>query len=302
MKKIEVVLYDPSWAEQFRLEAAQIKGALKGNCVAVHHVGSTSVPGLLAKPKIDILAVVKNPEEAIEPLQTVGYEFRGEYNIPLHYCFSKREGRSVNLHVYQEGHPEIELNLMFRDTLRSDSKLCGEYAKLKAELVKKKESHEKVGPLFSGYNLGKDRFITAVLKEAGFNRLRLVFCTHYKEWEAANRLRPNASSFDQKGHIHFALYKGVEVVGYAHIQLLSNQDGIIRVIVIDEAFRKNGYARQCIEWIEDWFRVKGYRHLYAEASLQTIGFYERLGYSKMDFEDPEGHKRDPRDIQVGKCL
>ena len=65
IRKIEVIPYDPHWSEQFDSEAGQIKEVLSENCVAIHHVGSTSVPGLAAKPKIDIIVVVKKPEAAI---------------------------------------------------------------------------------------------------------------------------------------------------------------------------------------------------------------------------------------------
>ena len=61
MKKIvEVVLYDPNWAYIYNTEAALIRTELGNNFIAIHHVGSTSVPGLAAKPKIDIIAVVRN--------------------------------------------------------------------------------------------------------------------------------------------------------------------------------------------------------------------------------------------------
>ena len=62
-RTIEVVPYDPRWQEQFGRQADQIKGALARNCLAIHHVGSTSVPSLAAKPKIDIIVATKRPLE-----------------------------------------------------------------------------------------------------------------------------------------------------------------------------------------------------------------------------------------------
>jgi GrpB-like predicted nucleotidyltransferase (UPF0157 family) len=82
--------------------------------IAVHHVGFTAVPGLAAKPKIDIIAVVKNTSKIIPEIENLGYEYRGEFNIPLHCGFSKREpDLSVNLHVYEEG-----LKLFIKISLR----------------------------------------------------------------------------------------------------------------------------------------------------------------------------------------
>jgi len=89
-RKIEVVSYDSNWPEQFKAESSRIKDALGGNFLAIHHVGSTSVSGLSAKPKIDIIAEVKDPDRSIKQLEAIGYDYRGEYNIPFHYGFSKR--------------------------------------------------------------------------------------------------------------------------------------------------------------------------------------------------------------------
>ena len=74
--------YDPAWADEFEREAALIKSALGKNCAAVYHIGSTSVPGLAAKPVIDIFPVVKSldeADEAKERLEELGYEYLGEF-------------------------------------------------------------------------------------------------------------------------------------------------------------------------------------------------------------------------------
>src|SRR5438552_10266127 len=95
-KQIDVVPYDPNWPMLFELESAAIKKELGDNCVAIHHIGSTSVPGLAAKPKIDMIAVVRDPENLIEKLEMIGIQYRGEFNIPLHYGFSKRSTVDLN--------------------------------------------------------------------------------------------------------------------------------------------------------------------------------------------------------------
>jgi len=313
-EKIEVVAYDSRWSEQFEIEATQIKEALGGNCVSILHVGSTAVPGLSAKPKIDMIAVVKNPEDVIKSLEAIGFDYRGEYNIPMHYGFSKRGKTSVNLHIYQEGNPEIELNLTFRDYLRSHPKIRDEYARLKHALLEKKSSHEKNDSMFTGYNLGKNAFINKVLKLAGFERLRFVICTHYDEWEAAKSLRkryffdkinvsdPYEWTFKHENHVHFVLYKGVEIVGYAHIQLWPKSRAAIRIIVIEEKQRNQGFGSQFLKWIEIWLRSKKYKSIHTEASPDSVGFYTHLGYGLMPFNDPDGYEEDPRDTPMGKLL
>ncbi|MDP1608878.1 MAG: bifunctional GrpB family protein/GNAT family N-acetyltransferase [Chlamydiales bacterium] len=315
IRKIEVVSHDPMWAEQFESEAKQIKKALGDLCVEVHHIGSTSVPGLAAKPKIDILAVVKNhPAETVKKLEAIGFGFRGEYNIPMHYCFTKRGKIDVNLHVYEEGHPEIELNITFRDYLRNHPEVRDEYAAMKLKLLEDESSFEKNHSMFTGYNLGKDAFIRKVLKLAGFERLRFVRCTHWAEWDVAKKLRqryffdkvpvsdPYEWTFNHPDHVHFMLCRGVEMIGYAHIQLWPQSRAAIRIIVVEETQRNQGFGKQFLLWIEAWLKGKGYLSLHTESSPDAVPFYEHLGYTARPFNDPDGYESDARDTPMGKFL
>lgn len=143
MKIIEVVLYDPNWPIIFAAESKTIQEALGENCLEIHHIGSTAVPGLVAKPKIDIIAVVNHLSEVGKQLSSIGIQYQGEYNIPLRYFFSKRSKVNVNLHVYEEDHPEIELNLLFRDYLCSHAAARDEYALLKRQLLVDESSFQK---------------------------------------------------------------------------------------------------------------------------------------------------------------
>ena len=117
MQKIDRVAikpYDPNWPHIFEKEALIIRQALADNCIAIHHVGSTSVPGLAAKPKIDIIAVVRILFFDKSQLEAIGYKYRGGFNIPLRRSFTIRTvDRNINLHVFEENDPEIELNILF---------------------------------------------------------------------------------------------------------------------------------------------------------------------------------------------
>lgn len=314
-RHIEVTPYNPIWAEQFEAEALQIKKVLQNTCIAVHHVGSTSVPGLPAKPKIDIIAVVKgHPSETIKKLEEIGFVYRGEYNIPMHYGFSKRGAVEVNLHVYQEGHPEIALNLTFRDYLRSHPQVRDEYGAMKLKLLEDKASFEKNNSMFTGYNLGKDAFIRKVLKSAGFESLRFVKCTHYAEWDFAKKMRqkyffdkvpvsdPYEWTFNHPNHAHFVLCQGMDMIGYAHIQLWPKSRAAIRIIVIEETKRSHGCGKQFLTWIETWLKWQGYRSIHTESSPNAVRFYEHMGYTVMPFDDPDGNETDARDTPMGKLL
>ena len=133
-ENIEVVSYDPQWPQLFADEAEPIKLALESNCLALHHFGSTSVPGLESKPKIDILAVVKQFSKVNAlALENLGFEDRGEV-IPSGRYFAKKKPH-IHLHVFEEGNPLIERNLIFRDWLRAHQPDRDSYAELKRSLA-----------------------------------------------------------------------------------------------------------------------------------------------------------------------
>ena len=129
---------DPAWADSFLVEAARIKTALGGKDVEVHHVGSTSVPGLAAKPILDIVLLVEDSavEHSYAPdLQAVGYSFHvREPHWHQHRLF-KGDNPRVNLHVFTSGSAEAARMLAFRDWLRnhpSDRRL---YERTKRDLA-----------------------------------------------------------------------------------------------------------------------------------------------------------------------
>ncbi len=306
--------YNPEWPQQFEEEACLIKEALGDNCLAIHHVGSTSVPGLAAKPKIDIIAIIQDPDKTIEFLEQAGFAYKGEWNIPFKYGFTKRGEVFINLHVYEKDHPEIELNLLFRDYLRTHPSARDEYAELKFTLLKDQASFKKKDSLFSGYNLGKNEFIRKTLNQAGFNRLRFMKCTHYAEWDAAKQFRqyyffdkvpvadPYTWTFNHPDHAHFVLYHGIEIIGYAHLQLWPERRSALRIIVIDEEKRHQGYGSQFLMMIEKWLKAQGYQRLHAESSPAAYAFYQKYSYSEMSFDDPDNHPSYPQDIPMGKIL
>lgn len=133
-EKIEIVPYDPVWPQVFEREASPICSALGENCISIHHFGSTSIPFLEAKPKIDILAEVTHLD-AIDTssLEALGFEARGEV-IPSGRYFSKKNPR-VHLHIFEVRNPLIQRNLLFRDWLRAHEEDRFAYAELKKNLL-----------------------------------------------------------------------------------------------------------------------------------------------------------------------
>jgi len=132
--------YDPDWPRLFQREAERIRRALGERVLLVEHTGSTSVPGLAAKPLIDILLVV--PDSADEPqyvpdLEAAGYVLRiREPDWYQHRVF-KGPDTDVNLHVFSEGCEEIERILLFRDRLRADDADRALYERTKRDLARR---------------------------------------------------------------------------------------------------------------------------------------------------------------------
>jgi len=137
---IQIVDYDPHWPEMFAREADRIRSTLGNRALRIEHAGSTSVPGLAAKPTIDLLLVVADSadEAAYAPaLQAAGYVLRTrEPNWHEHRVF-KGPDTNINLHVFSSGCLEIGRMLMFRDWLRANSADRDLYARTKLALAQK---------------------------------------------------------------------------------------------------------------------------------------------------------------------
>jgi GrpB-like predicted nucleotidyltransferase (UPF0157 family)/GNAT superfamily N-acetyltransferase len=314
-KEIQVVPYDPNWPHIYEKEAALIRQALGGNCLAIHHIGSTAVPGLAAKPKIDMIAVVGNIKHATQPMKNMGYTYKGEYTIPLRAYFNDKDAKDqFHIHMYEEFHPEIELNLCFRDYLRNHTNKRDEYARLKEGLVQDESSFTKENSPFTNYTLRKGDFIRNVLKEAGFNRIRMLKCNDNTEWAAAQHFRntyffgphgiedPYTWTFNHEEHAHLVLYQGTEIVAYAHIQFWPDKRAAIRIIATDENKRNQNSGSQFLALIEKWLKSLGVKSIHAESRQSSLRFYLKNGYTNMPFDDPENHEYDPNDVPVGKLL
>lgn len=136
---ILIVDYDPEWPHLFAREAARIRAALGERVLLLEHAGSTSVPGLAAKPRIDIvLAVADSADESsyVPALQAAGYVLRIREPDWYEHRVLKGPDTDVNLHVFSQGCPEIERMLLFRDWLRRNEPDRQLYERTKRELAR----------------------------------------------------------------------------------------------------------------------------------------------------------------------
>ena len=130
--------HDPQWAGAAEREAERLRAALGDTLVRVHHIGSTSIPGLVAKPILDLIPVASSLaalDAARGKLEELGYAWWGEFGLPgRRYCTLDDVGqgrRLVQLHCYAEGSPEIARHLAFRDYLRGRPDVVAEYEAIK---------------------------------------------------------------------------------------------------------------------------------------------------------------------------
>ena len=168
---IEVVDYDPLWVAAFEKEAALLNGVFGERVVEIHHIGSTAVPGLDAKPIIDILIVLDNTGDISSfdrAMEDAGYRVRGECldatipGTPGRFYFTKETNgvRSHHVHVYAKGHREISDKLAFRDYLRAHREKAAAYGELKRRIA----IQHRLDNI--GYMRAKDGFVKATLLEA----------------------------------------------------------------------------------------------------------------------------------------
>lgn len=138
---VSIVPHDPSWKNKFLDEAARIREALGECVVAVHHIGSTSIPGILAKPVIDILVEVTRIDdvnEYVETMSCLNYESLGEHGIEGRRYF-RRSGpdgqRAFHVHVFESGSKQVLQHIVFRDFLLAHPDKAREYSELKSRLI-----------------------------------------------------------------------------------------------------------------------------------------------------------------------
>ena len=138
--KVYVTDYCPNWPARYQAEAEQIKQILADNLLAIYHIGSTSVPGLAAKPIIDILVSVKDisgVDGCNVKFQQIGYECMGEFGIAGRRYFRKGgDNRTHQIHIFDvTNQKDIERHLAFRDYLRAHKEEAAAYGKLKTALA-----------------------------------------------------------------------------------------------------------------------------------------------------------------------
>ena len=165
-RKVEVVPHDPAWREAFGAESKRVAEALGSNVTGVHNIGSTAIPGIFAKPIIDMLIEVEDILEVdLKNAATaaLGYEAMGEYGLPGRRYFRKEDSQGIrthHVHVFERGPAAVARHLAFRDYLRVHLDEAQAYSDLKRGLARAYPDD------IESYMDGKDAFVKEVERRA----------------------------------------------------------------------------------------------------------------------------------------
>jgi len=140
IRAIEVVDPDPEWASRFFAESERIATILGTALVRIEHIGSTAIPGIKAKPIVDLMPLVVSIDsvDALESeFETAGYNWYHEYGLPGRRYVNRDDvaagKRIANVHIYQTDNPEVARHLAFRDYLRANPNLAAQYGAVKVQ-------------------------------------------------------------------------------------------------------------------------------------------------------------------------
>jgi GrpB-like predicted nucleotidyltransferase (UPF0157 family)/predicted N-acetyltransferase YhbS len=293
--EIVIADYDPDWPRRFELERARIAAALGELARRIEHIGSTAVPGLAAKPIIDVLVTVADPddESAFAPeLERAGYALR--VREPDHRMFRTPE-RDVHVHIWSERSTGLARHLAFRDRLRASPEDRAEYELLKRSLAPRKWSDmnryaEAKGPLIeailarAGYledgvrpaHGGDAAAIAGLLGELGYAT---------EAGEARARIERLSGSDDAGVLVYVLDREVVGLVAYHVFDLIYRPRPHCRItaLVVRAGRRRQGLARTLLAALESLARERGC----ARIELTTrpdrpdaLGFYEACGFSE----------------------
>ena len=313
-RKIEVVPYKAEWTQIFVQEAKLIKNLMGDLIVNIHHIGSTAIPNIKAKPIIDIIPEVtdiKKVDDFNKKMNALGYINYGEYGLIGRRFFikSRPDGvRLVNAHFYPTNHPEITQNLLFRDYMNTHPQEAKNYSQLK-EALAAQFPHD-----INGYVNGKDLFVKEILAKAGFDGFFLREVRTDNEWLHYHRIRktelfeqylqdlvydPNHPSIMSPNTKHYVFYKGTNIIGTVFTDRLDEKRIALRLLAIDKGLKNKGYGSILIQQIEEVIKNTGYKVILLHANAPAYNFYRRNGYIEMEFEEAS-HNEETK--KMGKLI
>jgi GrpB-like predicted nucleotidyltransferase (UPF0157 family)/GNAT superfamily N-acetyltransferase len=299
-RAIIIAEYDPAWPQRFELERTRIAAALGRLARRIEHVGSTAVPGLAAKPIVDLLVMVVDPDDeaAFAPaLERAGYVLR--VREPMHRMF-RTPALDVHVHVWGDSDPQVERHLAFRDRLRASLEDRARYDKLKRALAQREWSDmnhyaEAKGPLIESilaHAWGAPQSTAGPIRPARFIDATAIAALlgelgYPTEVDDARARLERLRGRDDCGALVYVVErKPVGLVTYQLIELIYQPRPQCRItaLVVRADHRRRGIARALIDAIESVARERDCYRLevttrqdrpHALSLYLACGFHER---------------------------
>ncbi len=295
-KEVIVEPYNLTWVKQFEALSIQVKDILQEELLIIHHVGSTSIPGLDAKPIIDVIPVVKDITSVNsfkEELKKLGFEGKGEYGMLGRRYFTRRNSPFFcNMHIYEENAAEIDRMLLFKKFLINHPGSKEEYASLKRMLAIKYPND------IYNYCLKKTEFVEKIDAQSGYHGFRMMQVLSDEEQQVYYQILQSEIYdllgmkvpkvfFDihAKDKCHIVLRKDVGIIGVAEIEFISATSSVLRSFAIKKEYQNEGNGGVFLKMLEKWVMQKGRSRMLLYANDNTLSFYQNLGYEKIYFDD-----------------
>ena len=166
MEPIEIVDYDPAWPAFFRQHSFVLARAFGSEATSIDHIGSTSVPGLAAKPFIDIqigVEILESGPYYLGTLRSLGYVERDSGEPEVRLVYHRTGSPGFNLHIVEHNSWAYQRTLLFRDYLRTHPELAGQYETLKRKIMSSFTN-------LDAYTVNKTDFVEGVIEEAAADR------------------------------------------------------------------------------------------------------------------------------------
>ncbi len=298
--KIVLADYDPAWPDLFRTEAQRVRSVLGDRVVELWHAGSTSVPGLAAKPIVDIvLGLPDSADDAayVPDLAAAGYVLRiREPHWYEHRVFKGPE-TDINLHVFTAGCVEIRRMLTFRDWLRANPQDRDLYAATKRELARREWARVQE------YADNKSRVVFEILTRAGWTdavdvrpeplesptSLQLIqalnteLAARYPE-DGATHFRLDTQEVSDGNGVFLVAYVRCEPVGCGALRRVDKRTGEIKRMYVRQDLRGRGVSKAILEALEAHARALDLRRLVLETGqrqAEALGLYAKAGFSRI---------------------
>lgn len=304
----QLLPYDQSWPEQFETKKKNISDIL-GDCILeIHHMGSTSVPGMMAKPQLDILVIVDDLDNArakVSEMEKRGFVSRGNYTHIGEEYFTE-DGplgqRLVSIHVLPVGHEQIEKILSFRDYLRENEEARNRY------LAVKKELYQKYADNYHEYDSGKGlvikelqekavewrrtKNIRSVMENKDEGTINVKLVESQAELLLAKEIRRQVFQLEQNIDFelefdskdaeaeHFIAYLDNEAVGTTRVRYMAEKTAKLERLAVLRAYRGVGVGKKIMHYVIDYLKVKGIKKIMLNSQEQAKKFYEDIGFEQ----------------------